>query len=161
MKSSSIIFFFFLISTGAFANTYKSTVEYLNPNGCRVFDMIVRPECPNEYAPQLCKDSKTALAKVASENPGLISAANCSRVHTGDLAKRILEEAAMHSTSFDGYAINIKLTGYKSATYSLFSDLENPALCALAEADIKTFETKGVRIQIQCHGSKLVGQLQF
>jgi hypothetical protein len=152
-----------LISTSVLANTnFKSRVSYLNQNGCRVFDMVVDPNCPYDLAPRTCEVTKNGLQKIVKENPSLTLKSSCSRFHTGDTAKRILIEALMHSSSFDGYSIKMTLKPQpRGMPLKVESTLSDEVTCSLAADALKSFDNKGLRVTANCNGEKLVAQLQF
>jgi hypothetical protein len=165
MKSTNLVLVavgVFFAATALADGNFKSKVDYANQNGCRVFDAIVSPNCPYDLAPRTCAISQSALKKIAEENPSLTLKTFCWRLHTGNLAKRILAESLMHSPSFDGYTIkmnlNSKVRGEPLKIATSFVDADT---CSLASNALKSFDKKGLSVTSNCTGEKLTAQLQF
>lgn len=151
-----------LLATSALADgNFKSKVDYVNQNGCRVFDAVVSPNCPYDLAPRTCAISETALKKIATENPSLTLKTSCGRLHTGDPGKRILEELLLGS-SFDGYTIKMNLNSQvRGAPLKIETAFIDANTCSLASNALKSFDKKGLSVTSNCTGEKLTAQLQF
>ena len=150
-----------LASGSAFAGqTFKAEVDFVNPNGCRVFDMVVDPNCDYDLTPKRCSSVETIVKAVGQQVPSLEISASCARLHTGNFFARMLDEVMMNSTSFDGYKLNVKATDSKApGNPSAVVQAPDSSACADAVSAFESLANQGLRVSAVCDANEL--RVQF
>lgn len=153
-----------LSAVGAHADqTYSSETDFLNPNGCRVFDMVVDPNCDYDYSTNRCAAAEKVIDSLGSQFPDLNLSTDCDRIHTGNFFKRMADELLMGSSSFDGKKLDVtaSLDEAKDAPNSTASvAAPDAATCADAAAAVEGLAQQGLKITASCDASELRVQRQ-
>jgi hypothetical protein len=149
-----------LASGSAFAGqTFKAEVDFVNPNGCRVFDMVVDPNCDYNLTTDRCSTLETIVKAVGQQVPELQISASCARIHTGNFFARMLDELMMNSTSFDGYKLNVKATESKQPNPSAVVQTTDAAACADGVSAFESLASQGLKVSAVCDANEL--RVQF
>lgn len=146
-----------LVSFSASADqTFKSEVDYVNPNGCRVFDMVVQPDCDPTITPKRCADVETVVNTIGQQIPNFQVTGGCDRLHTGNFFKRMLDEFMMNSSSFDGYKLQLKATDSGHAANAQANAVASDAsVCADGVAAFETLAGQGLKVSAVCDANEL------
>ena len=122
-----------VLSLSALASTggARQSVNFMNPNGCRVFDMVVEPKCPNGLTLNQCESGAKVVKLLNQQLKADGLKAKCSRLHTGSTSDRLFQETVMNSPSYDGIRLAVTL---KSAPESVKNSsrvvTDDPEVCA-------------------------------
>lgn len=160
IKSISVV----LLSASLFAvsahadQSFSSETDFSNPNGCRVFDAVVSPDCDYDYATNRCEAALKALNDLNNQLPELNLSADCDRIHTGNFFKRMLDEIMMGSSSFDGKKLDVTSSiadGKDLPDTTATVQTPNAAVCADAAAAVEGLAQQGLTVTANCDASEL------
>lgn len=161
-----------LLSLTAFASLaqadgFSSETDFLNqPDGCRVFDMVVSPDCDYDYAPKRCEAAQNALKSVDDQIEALNISYSCDRIHTGNFWARLLDETMMNSSSYDGYKLDVTASFRTDAPAdsqehsSADVQTASPEACQDALSALGSLAQQGLKLTTACAGAELRVQLQ-